>query len=222
MLPGIKGIDDLALALWFIVPGVIIAFVRAQLLTGRLRTHADNILSYLVLSLVYYGLTLPLIEPVLTMQGPLVWRGLAWIALTLVGPAALGLLLGAAAQREWSKWCADKLKLRVVHYSPTAWDWRFSRIPAGGIFVMVTLADGKKVAGLLCFASSDSAERDLYLEEEWDVADDGKWTKRPEKVGILISAKEIRYVELWEPKGESDERQEQRESAKHSDNGRAG
>jgi uncharacterized protein DUF6338 len=212
MLTSINRIDDLALALWFIVPGVIIAFVRTQLLTGRLRTHADNILSYLVLSLVYYGLTLPLIEPVLAMQGPLVWRGLAWIALTIVGPAALGLLLGVAAQKEWGKWFADRLQLRLIHYSPTAWDWRFSRIPAGGIFIMVTLSDGKKVAGLLRFASSDPAERDLYIEEEVDIAEDGKWTRRPERVGILILAKEIKYVELWEPKGESDDRQEQQPS----------
>ena len=47
-----------------------------------------------------------------------------------------------AAQKEWGKWCADKLRLRVVHHSPTAWDWRFSRIPAGGMFVWVKLPDG--------------------------------------------------------------------------------
>jgi hypothetical protein len=219
-LPNLKGLDDLGLALWFIVPGVIIAFVRAQFLTGRLRTHADNVLSYLVLSLLYYALTLPLIESVITLQGSLLTRGLAWIGLTVLGPAAFGLLLGAGAQKEWGKWWAHRLGLNVVHYSPTAWDWRFSRIPGGGMFVMVTLSDGKRVAGLLRFASSDPAERDLYLEEEWDVDDEGRWTARRERVGILILAKEIRYVELWDPpKGESDDGSKQQQSAADSDGG---
>jgi len=49
------------------------------------------------------------------------------------------------------------------------------------------------------FASSDTSERDLYIEEEYTVTDQGKWESRPERVGILISAKEIRYIEFWTP-----------------------
>ena len=60
---------------------------------------------------------------------------------------------------------------------------------------MVTLTTGERVAGLFgerFFASSDMGERDLYVEEEYTVDDDGKWQSRREKVGILISAREIR------------------------------
>ena len=68
------------------------------------------------------------------------------------------------------------------------------------MFVMVTLTSGERVAGLFrdrSFASSDTGERDLYIEEEYTVTDEGVWEARTEKVGVLISAKEIRYVEFW-------------------------
>jgi hypothetical protein len=122
--------------------------------------------------------------------------------LILVGPAIFGFVLGLAAQKEWTSWLADKLDLSIVHVIPAAWDWRFSKVPRGGMFVMVTLTSGERVAGFFgsnSFASSDAGERDLYIEEEYTVIDQGTWEARTEKVGILISAKEIKYVEFWNP-----------------------
>jgi hypothetical protein len=115
--------------------------------------------------------------------------------LILVGPALFGFVLDVAAQKEWSTWIADKLDLTIVHVIPAAWDWRFYKIPRGGMFIMVTLTSGERVAGFFgsnSFASSDTGERDVVTEQ-------GAWEARAEKVGILISAKEIRYVEFWNP-----------------------
>ena len=67
---------------------------------------------------------------------------------------------------------------------------------------MVTLKNGDRVAGLFgsnSFASSDTGERDLYIEEEYTVGEDGKWDARPEKVGILICQQEVKYIEFWQP-----------------------
>ena len=67
---------------------------------------------------------------------------------------------------------------------------------------MATLTTGESVAGLFgagSFASSDTEERDIYIEEEYTVSDDGSWKPRETKVGILIPVKEIRYIEFWEP-----------------------
>jgi uncharacterized protein DUF6338 len=64
---------------------------------------------------------------------------------------------------------------------------------------MVTLTDGtvSGVFGDMSFASSDPTERDLYIEEIWDVSESGEWTRRPERVGILIPSKEIKSVQFW-------------------------
>ncbi len=63
----------------------------------------------------------------------------------------------------------------------------------------MTLTDGAIVAGIFgkhSFASTDPAERDIYIQELMDVGDDGLWAYRAEPTGILLLAKEIRYVEF--------------------------
>jgi hypothetical protein len=201
-MPDFKGVENFHLILLFIVPGLVVLFVRSKFITGRTPSPTENLLSFVVLSLVYYSLTILFIEQALTIQEPWLARAVVWIFLILIGPAVFGFVLGVAAQKEWSSWLANKLGLTIVHVIPAAWDWRFCKVPRGGMFVMLTLTSGERVAGYFgpnSFASSDKGERDLYMEEEYTVTDDGTWEARPEKVGILIGAKEIRYVEFWNP-----------------------
>ncbi len=96
---------------------------------------------------------------------------------------------------------ADWVGIALVHVIPQAWDWRFSNMPRGGQFVMVTLTNGEQVAGFFgpsSFASSDSNHRDIYIEEEYDVEEGGTWASRPERVGVLIPDREISYIEFWQ------------------------
>ncbi len=201
-MPDFKEIDNFYLVLAFIVPGLVIVYARSRFISGRTPSHTENILGYVTISLVYYALTLPIIEFVLSIEKPWVARAAVWILLTLVGPALFGLFLGVWAQREWGAQIALGLGLSTIHVIPAAWDWRFSKIPRGGMFVMVTLTTGESVAGFFgpnSFASSDGGERDIYIEEEYSVGDTGAWLPRPAKVGILIPVKEIRNIEFWEP-----------------------
>jgi hypothetical protein len=201
-MPEFKGTENFYLILAFIVPGLIIFYVRSKFISGRTPSHTENLLSYLVLSLVYYVPTILFIESALSIKGPWIARAVIWIVLTLIGPALFGLFLGAAAQKEWWNLIANKLNLSVVHVIPAAWDWQFSKVPRGGMFIMVTLTSDERVAGFFgknSFASSDAGERDLYIEEEYTVTEDGQWDARPTKVGVLIPVKEIKYIEFWEP-----------------------
>ena len=201
-MPDFKGIDNFYLIFLFIVPGLVIVYVRSQFISGRRPSHTENALGYFVLSIVYYSFTLPILGLMLNTQAPWVERAAIWIGLTIAGPAFFGFLLGALAQKECGNWLANKLNLTTIHVIPAAWDWRFSKIPKGGMFVMATLTTGERVAGFFgpkSFASSDTDERDIYIEEEYTVSDDDVWTPRPTKVGILIPIDEIRYIEFWEP-----------------------
>jgi hypothetical protein len=201
-MPDFKGVENFQLILLFVVPGLIALFVRSRFIAGRTPSAKENLLVFVVLSLFYYSLTIFFIEAAISVREPWVLRALIWILLVLVGPAAFGFVLGVAAQREWFTRFANWLGLTLVHIIPAAWDWRFSSIPRGGIFVMVTLTSGERVAGFFSnnsFASSDVGERDLYIEEEYTVTDQGEWQARSEKVGVLIFAKEIRYIEFWNP-----------------------
>ena len=200
-VPDFKGIENFHLVLFFIVPGLITVFVRSRFIAGRRPSHTEQLLSYLVVSLMYYTITLPYVMRVLAGLGNLYEQSFNWIILTLVGPAAFGLLLGAAAQKRWAHKIVEKVGLTMVDIIPTAWDYRFSKIPRPGIFVLVTLSDDKQVAGFFgprSFASSDNEERDLYIEEEWTLKDDGTWEPRSAHIGIFVAAKEIKHVEFFE------------------------
>jgi len=164
-MPDFKDATNFTLILAFIVPGLITVYVRSRFISGRTPSHTENVLGYLVLSLLYYSLTVPFLEQALKVQEPWIARVAVWIGLTMLGPALFGVLLGAWAQKEWGIWIARKLNLSTIHVIPAAWDWRFSKIPPGGMFVMATLTSGEKVAGFFgtsSFASSDLGERDLH------------------------------------------------------------
>ena len=200
-MPDFKGLENLHLILFFIVPGLITVFIRSRFIAGRRPSHAEQLLSYLVISLVYYTATLPYVMRVIAGGGNLYEQSLNWAALTLLGPAVFGFILGAVAQKRMMHTVVGWFKLSMVDIIPTAWDYRFSNIPRPGTFVLITLSDDKQVAGFFgakSFASSDGDERDLYIEEEVTLSDDGSWSYRDERVGIFISAKEIKYVEFFD------------------------
>jgi hypothetical protein len=194
--------ENLQLALLFVVPGLVALSVRARFITGRTPSAKEDLFTFVVLSLCYYSMVVFFIEPAFSLGHSWLGRALVWIFLILVGPAIFGFMLGVAAQKDWGAWLAGKFDLTIVHVIPAAWDWRFSRVARSGMFVMVTLTSGERVAGFFggnSFASSDAGERDLYIEEEYTVTDEGVWEARDEKVGILISAREVRYIEFWNP-----------------------
>lgn len=152
-MPDITNIQSIYLILGFVVPGMVITFVRAQFLTGRVKTLSENIVSYLALTVLYYGLAAPFVEYVLTFQEPGYRKIAAWVALIIVVPALVGLILGAFTQNDVFRKCLQFLRVNPVHVTPAAWDYAFAKL-RGDHFVMVALADGSSVAGIygrLCF-----------------------------------------------------------------------
>lgn len=64
---------------------------------------------------------------------------------------------------------------------------------------MVKLKDGTKFAGYCggrSFISSVPEERDIYVEESYDLSDDDEWKPRPGK-SLLIAAGEISTIEFF-------------------------
>ena len=217
-MPDFKGTENFYLILAFVVPGVIALAVRSMFITGRNPKPTENLLTFLVLSLVYYSFIVFLLPGALSVKEPWTTRALIWISLFIAGPAIFGFVLGVAAQKEWAAraiyfsharlstywWYRNWFALTVIHPIPNAWDWRFSKVGRPyGVFIMVTLTNGVKVPGYFghnSFASTDTGERDLYIEEEYTVNAKGNWEPRREKVGLLIPMREIKYIEFWDPK----------------------
>jgi hypothetical protein len=193
----LKSPESIQTALTLIVPGLIILFMRGQFLTGRAGKHADAMLSYFTVSAIYLTGALPAFGWLAGRDN--IAASLAWAALVFAGPAVFGVMLGVNARRNYGRRLLRWIGLNPVHPVPAAWDWKFG--DTSGSYVIVTLTDGKMICGYCgeaSFASSDPAERDVYIEKVYQLAEDGTW-EDPGPRSMLIKAAEIRFVEFIPP-----------------------
>ena len=190
-------LDNIYLALLLFVPGLVVLFVRSQFVTGAKFSHSAAWLPYLAISVIYYALAFPLIEFVVAIDEPVYGKILVWFSLVFAGPAVLGLVLGINIQENLFRRLLQRCGLNPVHVIPTAWDWKFGNMTEQ--WVLVTLKDGTRFAGFCgsdSFMSSDPAERDIYIQQVYDVDDDNNWSSSGEKA-LLITADEVQTVEFW-------------------------
>jgi hypothetical protein len=188
--------DKLGLFLYLCAPGVVISFVRATFLTGRMPSGSEGVLSYVTLSLLYQAALLPLthlkMQQITSNQLP---TG-TWALLIFVLPALVGALLGLNAREQWARRLLRKLRINPVHPLETAWDWRFGK--CAECYVIVTMKNEIKWYGFLgeqSFMSSSPKERDLFLERTYDLGSDKKWSERGS--GVWLSGGEIQSIEQW-------------------------
>lgn len=187
--------DKLKLFLLVAVPGIVALYVRAQFINGRMPPVSEGFVAYVTLSLVYLGLSYPLILAIARM-GTQGWFMPAWFVVIFVIPGLLGLLLGLNIRKGWTKKVLARLGINTVHPVDSAWDYRF-----GGCedcWILAVLKDGTRFAGYLgpqSFASSDKGERDLYIERVYEIGDDNSWSPRDNSVWIAQG--EIRTLEFW-------------------------
>lgn len=211
-----KSLEIFFLLLLLLVPGVIIDFVRAQFVGRRTRTVGEAGLNFVVVSLIYYALTLPLFLWLVGGWVQLIDNVLAWYPLLFLGPVLTGLLLGWAAQLDLLGKNARRFGFNVIHPMPTAWDRAFSRLQER--WVIITLKDGRKVAGLYgqsSVASSDPDARDLYVEKIYDLLGD-EWIDTGEKSALIMSG-EISTIEFIPPDDEADNEDADAEHGKATD-----
>ncbi len=190
-------IENSLLILLLVVPGLIIVFVKSTFVTGRRASHTSTILSYFVVSCVYYGIVLPFVDIpwLVSLVGSSAF--FTWFCLVFVGPAAFGLALGVDVQKNFLRKLIQRLGLNPVHVMPTAWDWKFGEM--GSEWVLVTLKNGTQFAGLFgnqSFAASDPAERDIYIQWVYDIDEEENWISRGE-TAILVTANEVSTIEFW-------------------------
>lgn len=180
-----------------LAPGLLILGIRARFKDGKLPGLKDQVIGYGVASTAYYAAAYPLFH-VERYGLPLpVWLwGLCQYFLL---PCVVALAIVWFDQTEWLYRWTSKAGLRLSHHIPAAWDYAFSHV-VKGTFVLVKLNDGTLYAGKMAsksFASSSVAERELYLEEVWNM-DSSPWSLVQPKRGVLLCGKDIRWVEIFE------------------------
>ena len=186
--------DKINLILACLVPGMIVLFVRSQFVRGQNIQPSTAILNYFCVSVIYFAVTFPVFKIWLTQTSQAL-SFLFWVLLIFIGPAILGILLGVNIQKDFLRRLLEKCKLNVVHSVPSAWDWMFGSLNEQ--WILVKLNDGTQFGGFYgshSFASSNSQERDLYIQWIYDITDRNNW-KPIEGKGVYIAASEIQSIE---------------------------
>ncbi len=188
---------DVTALVSLLAPGLVILGVRSRFTSATSSEVKDKVLAYAVTSTAYIAAVSPLFN---VQDGfkvaPWIWASTQYFLLPLV----IGIAAAYIHQWNWLYRVAKRLKLRVSHHMPAAWDYAFERM-SSSTYVLVKLTDGTQFAGLMgkrSFASSAEQERDLLIEKVFEVPKDGSPWKPVEPVrAVLLCGKDIKTVEIF-------------------------
>jgi hypothetical protein len=190
--------DDLQSLIAALAPGLIILGIRQWFIAGPPPTLQERAIAYAAVSAVYYAVVNPIAAFLKAEMGTPPW--IVDASTYVLAPAILGVLAAAGTKSDVVARLFSRIGLQPVHHIPTAWDYSFSRLNSG-TFILVTLSNGSQVGGLYggaSFASSSSAERDILIEEVWEIGD-GEWTQPATPRSILLCGRDVRTVEIMRP-----------------------
>ncbi|MER8427641.1 DUF6338 family protein [Mesorhizobium sp. M1403] len=188
-------LDAIYVALVFVMPGYIIASFRAHFITGNRLDGPDYFVRLLTLSALNFTLSGWAIYLAIAWDVGVEMRLAVWLFVLLVSPAVIGFISGIGSKAEWLRSIYGWFRLSPLHIIPTSWEYQFSTLRETWVYVV--LKDGTTFAGYWgsrSFASSRPEERDLLIEQVFEVPDDGPWT--PTNKSVLIASGEIRTVEF--------------------------
>lgn len=179
-----------------LAPGLLISTIRDRAILGSTPDIKERLISYGIISVGYFAAISPLfdIKSGLSLP-PWLWSFLQYFAI----PVGLGIVLAYVHQWRWSYRIAARFGLRLAHHIPAAWDYLFESIPAG-TFVLVRLTDGSEIPGRMgpdSFASSSKEERDLLIDELYEIGDDGTWNPVNPSRHILLCGNDIQHIEVY-------------------------
>lgn len=191
--------QNLLLVLQFVAPGFLAVYFRSLFVRRIEASFKDNLLLFVVISVVYSFVTFPIWVASMSLDAGRVSQWLVWFVSLVALPVGLGVVLGVATQKGWLRPLLAKVGLRPLSPYRTGWDWAFSQI-SGPTYLLVTLDDGSSVAGYFgreSLAASEHANRDILLEIAYEIDISGNWIEKAPRQSILISGKSIRYVEFF-------------------------
>jgi hypothetical protein len=194
-MDGLAKIDAIYIALVFIVPGFVFLSVRNQFIAGQGKLGKEQLLSYLTISGVNFALCGWIIYAAYKNNFGVPMKASSWMLVIIAIPALAGIISGVCNQRDYVRRIYHWLKLEPIHAVPSAWDYKFSKSP--GEWVLVKLKDGTQFAGWWAgrsFASDDRSERDLLIEQVFEVPEIGPWKTTAKS--LLIMAGEIQTIEF--------------------------
>jgi hypothetical protein len=191
--------------LYFIIAVFVPGFIFDAVISRFVPRHASPMRELFLLRLFTasafnYGVCSPLIYLLATgslFAASPTGQAAMWLAIIFVVPVLLALIVAWASQRGLLAWFAKRASLRSINPVPTGWDWIFGRTDS--CYVLVTLRDGRQIAGFFggqSMASSDRERKDLYLERAFVVPLEGPWQEVENSKGVYIDGAQISSIEF--------------------------
>lgn len=196
-------VNKLILFIAFAVPGFISIKVYELLSPRMAKESGQQLIDAVAYSSINYAL---LLWPIYAVENGNVRQAypnlyaLFWAFVLLIAPVSWACLM------KWLR--TTKFALGTLpHPTATPWDYVFEQRKR--FWIVVALKDGKRIGGLYdskSFASSAPAPQQIYLEECWNLNDDGGFeAARTDSAGILIMATDIVTLEFFNVEtGEAD------------------
>lgn len=187
--------NKLILFIAFVIPGFVSLKTYELFFPGAPKESGKQLIDAVAYSSINYALLLLPIYLVETrdIRSTHPTAYVAFYALVLfVAPVGWAYLLKRVRSTKW-------LQRTLPHPTAKPWDYVFSQRKP--YWVVITLKDGKQIAGrydINSFASSAPAQEQLYLEEAWVLSSGGGFERpRVDSAGILILAPDIATVEFF-------------------------
>lgn len=187
--------NKLLLFIAFVIPGFVSLKTYELFFPGAPKESDKLLIDAVAYSSINYAL---LLWPIFSIETHQVRQShptayvLFYVFVLLVAPIAWACVLKLLRTTEF-------FQRSMPHPTVKPWDFVFAQRKP--YWAIVTLKDGKKIAGRYdsaSFASSAPAAEQLYLEENWVLNDEGGFDRsRTETAGILILSSEIVTVEFF-------------------------
>lgn len=183
---------------FFILPGYIMNEIIEALIPVKVHTEGIKtikFLGYSVFNFTIWSWLFVLIYKNLSSTS--VSYYVLLIMFTVITSTLSGIAIGLLRKFELIRKLFIRFRVQMVHPIPNAWEYKFSKIEEPR-WLIITLGSGKCIYGyygIKSLASSDMNNRDIYLEEIYELDENKNWTKVDRTDGIWINESEIKLIE---------------------------
>ena len=191
--------------LFLIVPGFISMKVYDLLVPRKRRDFSKGLLEMLVFGSINFALLFLPFAAALSQDfasNHPICKYLILLLLLLLAPILWPILYLLLIRRPW-------IAGRIVPLNEGPWDdvFRESQRRQEGYWVIVHMRDGRMFGGkygAASFASESPDKKQIYLEELWELNDDGSFGEKiPDSRGALFVEDSFEVIELFALKGDT-------------------
>lgn len=188
-------------AIAFLIPGFITTYIIRRVIPKVDKDYKTSVLENFIYSFLNIFLwAIPIYKIYINIgwwnkKILLLW--LVCLLIIFVSPIIIASVIIIFYQKEVFRKLCQYFNIFSIDTEPSAWDFKFKKIE--NEWVIITLKDKTTIGGYIgvnSFISSNCKERDLYIDEQYEISKNGEWKKVNRTGGIWIKNDEIKYIEF--------------------------